>query len=201
MNLSEDGPSLIWGVVCVILLIASLAARRMSFGEAAKMALAWVAIFAALFAVFSFRFEFLAIWDRVKSDFSGTASQSVSGEAIEIQRRDDGHYWLQLEVNGTPVQFLIDSGATTTAINESTAVEASIDVDRTGYPVIISTANGRVTAKRGSIQTLVIGPHRIQEHPVVVSESFGDTNVLGMNFLDTMKSWKVEGNVMTLQPE
>jgi aspartyl protease family protein len=200
MNLGEDGPSLIWGVVCVILLIASLAARRMSFGEAAKMALAWVAIFAALFAVFSFRFEFLAIWDRVKSDFAGTSSQSVSGEAIEIKRRDDGHYWLRLEVNGTPVQFLIDSGATTTAINESTAVEASIDVDRSGYPVIISTANGRVTAKRGSIQTLIIGPHRIQKHPVVVSESFGDTNVLGMNFLDTMKSWKVEGNVMTLQP-
>lgn len=200
MNLNEDGPSLIWGVVCVILLIASLAARRMPFGEMAKMGLAWIAIFAALFAVFSFRFEFLAIWDRVKSDFAGTSSQSVSGEAIEIKRRDDGHYWLRLEVNGTPVQFLIDSGATTTAINESTAVEASIDVDRSGYPVIISTANGRVTAKRGSIQTLVIGPHRIQKHPVVVSESFGDTNVLGMNFLDTMKSWKVEGNVMTLQP-
>ncbi len=200
MNLGEDGPSLIWGVVCVILLIASLAARRMPFSEMAKMGLAWIGIFAALFAVFSFRFEFLAIWDRVRSDFAGTSSQSVSGEAIAIQRRDDGHYWLQLEVNGTPVQFLIDSGATTTAINESTAVEASIDVDRSGYPVIISTANGRVTAKRGSIQTLVIGPHRIQKHPVVVSESFGDTNVLGMNFLDTMKSWKVEGNVMTLQP-
>jgi aspartyl protease family protein len=45
-----------------------------------------------------------------------------------------------------------------------------------------------------------MGSHVIGNHRVVVSENFGDTNVLGMNFLDAMKSWKVEGNVMTLQP-
>ncbi|MFN0044839.1 MAG: TIGR02281 family clan AA aspartic protease [Sphingorhabdus sp.] len=200
MNIYEDGPSLIWGVVCVILLISSLVARRMPLNQVAKMALAWVAIFFALFAIFSFRTEFQTIWERVKSDFAGTSNQSVNAQTIEIKRRDDGHYWLQLEVNGKAVPFLIDSGATTTAINENTAIETSIDVDRSGYPVIISTANGRVTAKRGTIQTILIGPHRIEKHPVVVSESFGDTNVLGMNFLDGMKSWKVEGNVMTLQP-
>lgn len=200
MNIFEDGPSLIWGVVCVILLISSLVARRMPLNQVAKMALAWVAIFSALFAIFSFRTEFQTIWERVKSDFAGTSNQSVNAQTIEITRRDDGHYWLQLEVNGKAVPFLIDSGATTTAINENTAIETSIDVDRSGYPVIISTANGRVTAKRGTIQTILVGPHRIEKHPVVVSESFGDTNVLGMNFLDGMKSWKVEGNVMTLQP-
>jgi predicted aspartyl protease len=69
----EDGPSLIWGVTCAILLIASLAARRLPLGQVAKMSLAWVAIFAALFAVFSFRFEFQAIWQRVKADINGTA--------------------------------------------------------------------------------------------------------------------------------
>lgn len=200
MNIFEDGPSLIWGVVCVILLISSLVARRMPLNQVAKMALAWVAIFSALFAIFSFRTEFQTIWERVKSDFAGTSNQSVNAQTIEIKRRDDGHYWLQLEVNGKAVPFLIDSGATTTAINENTAIETSIDIDRSGYPVIISTANGRVAAKRGTIQTISIGPHRIEKHPVVVSESFGDTNVLGMNFLDGMKSWKVEGNVMTLQP-
>lgn len=200
MNLAEDGPSLIWGIVCVLLLVSALAARRLPFGQVAKMTLAWIAIFAAFFAVFSFRFEFRQIWDRVKSEVAGTANQSVDQQAIIIKRQDDGHYWLQVEVNTTPVRFLIDSGATTTAINENTAIEASVDVDRDGYPVIISTANGRVTAQRGSIKLLAIGPHRIEDHHVVVSDKFDDTNVLGMNFLDSMKSWKVEGNVMTLQP-
>lgn len=197
---AEDGPSLIWGVVCLLLLGSSLAARRLPMGQMAKMALAWVAIFAALFVVFSFRFELAAVWERVKSDFSGTAGQSVSGEAIELKRLDDGHYWLQVEINGNPVKFMIDTGATTTAVNSKTALEAGIEVDNSGFPVLINTANGTVQAQRGKAKSLQIGPLTIEDHNVVVSESFGDTNVLGMNFLESLKSWKVENNVMTLQP-
>ena len=199
MNIMEDGPSLIWGVVCILLLMSSLAARRLPLGYVAKAAFAWIAIFAALFAIFSFRFEFMAVWERVKADISGTAGQSVSGEEITIRRQDDGHYWLQVDVNGKPVRFMIDSGATTTAVNASTARETGIQVDTDGYPVFLNTANGSVAAQRGIIQSLKIGTHEIGQHNVVVSESFGDTNVLGMNFLDSMQSWKVEGNVMTLK--
>ena len=200
MNIMEDGPSLIWGVVCLALLISSLAARRLPLGYLAKAGLAWVAIFAALFAIFSFRYEFISIWDRIKADVSGTAGQSVSGDAIELRRQDDGHYWLQVEVNGNPVRFMIDSGASFTAINATTAAETGVQVDANGYPVILSTANGRVAAKRGLVKSLEIGPHVITDHQVVVSENFGDTNVLGMNFLDNMQSWKVEANMMVLQP-
>jgi aspartyl protease family protein len=199
MNIMEDGPSLIWGVVCILLLLSSLAARRLPLGYLAKAAFAWIAIFAALFAIFSFRFEFKAVWARVKADISGTAGQSVSGEDITIRRQDDGHYWLQLDVNGKPVRFMIDSGATTTAVNADTARETGIQVDSNGYPVFLNTANGSVAAQRGIIQSLKIGTHEIGQHNVVVSESFGDTNVLGMNFLDSMRSWKVEANVMTLK--
>lgn len=199
MNIMEDGPSLIWGVVCIVLLLSSLAARRLPLGYVAKAAFAWIAIFAALFAIFSFRFEFKAVWERVKADISGTAGQSVSGEEITIRRQDDGHYWLQVDVNGKPVRFMIDSGATTTAVNANTARETGIEVDTDGYPVFLNTANGSVAAQRGIIQSLKIGTHEIGQHNVVVSESFGDTNVLGMNFLDSMQSWKVEANVMTLK--
>ena len=199
MNIMEDGPSLIWGVVCILLLLSSLAARRLPLGYVAKAAFAWIAIFAALFAIFSFRFEFKAVWERVKADISGTAGQNVSGGEIAIRRQDDGHYWLQLDVNGKPVRFMIDSGATTTAVNADTARETGIEVDANGYPVFLNTANGSVAAQRGIIQSLKIGTHEIGQHNVVVSESFGDTNVLGMNFLDSMQSWKVEADVMTLK--
>ncbi len=198
MNIMEDGPSLIWGVICILLLVSSLAARRLSLGEVAKAALAWIAIFAALFAIFSFRFEFIGIWERVKADISGTAGQSISGEAIELRRQDDGHYWLLVDINGKAVRFMVDSGATMTAINATTAKEVGVEAN--GYPIILSTANGRVAAKRGNVRSLVVGPHRIENHAVVVSESFGDVNLLGMNFLNSMQSWRVEANVMILQP-
>jgi len=198
MNIMEDGPSLIWGVVCILLLISSLAARRLPLGYVAKAGLAWIAIFATLFAIFSFRFEFIGIWDRMKADISGTAGQNISGEAIELRRQDDGHYWLTVDINSKPVRFMVDSGATTTAINATTAKEAGVEAD--GYPIILSTANGRIAAKRGVVRSLSVGPHSIENHPVVVSERFGDVNVLGMNFLNSMQSWRVEGNMMVLQP-
>lgn len=200
MNVMEDGPSLIWGVVCILLLVSSLGARRLPLGQVAKMALAWIAIFAALFAIFSFRFEFIQIWERVKADVAGVSGQNVTAETIEVRRQDDGHYWLLVDVNDNPVRFMIDSGATTTAVNATTARETGIKTDPNGYPIILSTANGRVTAQRGNISSLKIGSHELQQHQLVVSESFGDVNVLGMNFLGSMKRWKVEGNVMTLEP-
>jgi aspartyl protease family protein len=198
MNIMEDGPSLIWGLVCILLLVSSLAARRLPLSYVAKAGLAWIAIFAALFAIFSFRFEFIGIWERVKADISGTAGQSISGEAIELRRQDDGHYWIMVDINGKPVRFMVDSGATMTAINAITARDAGIEAD--GYPIILSTANGRVAAKRANVQSLVVGPHRIENHPVVVSESFGDINLLGMNFLNSMQSWRVEANIMIIIP-
>ena len=197
---AEDGPSLIWGIVMVILLISSLAARRLPIGQMAKIALAWIAIFTLLFVVFSLRFEFLAVWERIKSEFDGTAAQTVVGQAIQVKRQDDGHYWVQVEINGKDARFLIDSGATTTAVNATTARETGIDVDASGYPVIINTANGKVTAQRGLAESLQLGPLQLNDHKVVVSDSFGETNVLGMNFLDGLQIWKVENNIMTLQP-
>lgn len=197
---AEDGPSLIWGVVMVVLLISSLAARRLAAGQVAKMALAWIAIFAALFVVFSYRFELASVWERVKSEFSGTAGQNYVGEAIAVKRQDNGHYWVQTQINGKNVDFMIDSGATTTAVNSKTAADVGLLVDSGGYPIIIQTANGSVKAFRGVAQSLELGPLKLADHKVVVSENFGDTNVLGMNFLDSLKSWKVENNVMTLQP-
>ena len=198
MNVMEDGPSLIWGVVCILLLVSSLAARRLPLGYVAKAGLAWIAIFATLFAIFSFRFEFIGIWERVKADISGTAGQNISSEAIELRRQDDGHYWLMVDINGKPLRFMLDSGATMTAINATTASEVGVEAD--GYPIILSTANGRITAKRGVVRSLSVGPHSIENHQVVVSERFGDVNVLGMNFLNSMQSWRVEANMMVLQP-
>ncbi len=199
MNM-EDGPSLIWGVVMAMLLISSLAARRLPIGQVAKMALAWIAIFAGLFVIFSFRPEIMMVWNRVKADIAGTANQSVSGETVILTRRDDGHFWARVQINDRDIDFMVDSGATTTAVSAEVAKETGIKVDRTGFPVIISTANGQIAAKRAVAQTVELGPIKISDHPMTVSESLGDVNLLGMNFLDSLSSWKVEGNKMTLQP-
>lgn len=200
MNIGEDGPSMIWGIVMVMLLIASLAARRLPLGQVAKMALVWVAIFAGLFVIFSFRPEITTVWNRVKADFAGTANQSVSSETVILTRRDDGHFWARVKINGSDVDFMVDSGATMTAVSSDVAIEAGIEIDDSGYPVVISTANGRIMAKRGSAASVELGPIKLTDHAMTVSDNLGETNLLGMNFLDSLSGWTVEKDVMTLRP-
>jgi aspartyl protease family protein len=196
----DNGPSLIWGIAGIIMVVSSLTARRLPLSQMLKMALAWIAIFAGLFVAFSFRPEITAVWSRLKADLNGTANQSVSADTIKLTRRDDGHFWLKVDVNGRPTEFMIDSGATITSMNTASAREANVDVDMGGFPVILDTANGQVSAKRGFINVLSVDAFMMNEHHVVVANNFGDTNVLGMNFLDSLRSWKVEESAMTLQP-
>ena len=64
----------------------------------------------------------------------------------------------------------------------------------------MTTANGRVEARRSNVATLAIGPIRASDLPVVVSPAFGDVNVIGMNMLSRLKSWGVQDGEMVLTP-
>jgi aspartyl protease family protein len=64
----------------------------------------------------------------------------------------------------------------------------------------LSTANGSVEAQRGKIQSLQVGPLVAHDLPIVVAEEFGDSNVIGMNFLSKLGSWRVAGGEMVLEP-
>lgn len=198
MNM-EDGTSLLWGVGALILTGSSLLARRLPLGQTLKMIFAWVSIFAVLFAIFSYRYEFSVVWQRIKSDLSGMANQKTVGKTIQIMRGDNGHFSVTALVNGRKVNFMIDSGATITSINSDTAKAANINISANSFPVMIETANGKIMGSRAIASSLDIGGIQLNDHTVFVLDNFGETNVLGMNFLDSLKSWKVEGVIMTLE--
>lgn len=65
----------------------------------------------------------------------------------------------------------------------------------------IETANGRVVARRATIKTMELGGITAADLPVVVADEFGDTNLLGMNFLARLGSWRVEGRTLILEPK
>ncbi len=64
----------------------------------------------------------------------------------------------------------------------------------------MTTANGKVEARRSSIASLVVGPIVTTDLPVVVSSTFGEVNVIGMNMLSRLKSWGVQNGEMVLTP-
>ena len=95
---------------------------------------------------------------------------------------------------------MVDSGATTTAINANTARQIGLKSDSSKLPIELETANGRIRVASATVPSIVVGEYQVDDHDVVISDKFGDTNVVGMNFLDSFGSWSVTGDVMQLKP-
>ncbi|MFK7843360.1 MAG: TIGR02281 family clan AA aspartic protease [Sphingorhabdus sp.] len=196
----DQNINLVFAIGALVLVASALFSRRIGFGEIVRTILAWVAIFTIFIVGFSYRTEVIAVWNKVSGEVTGANEQQVVGNLLRVQQSRDGHFWVDAKVNKVPVRFLIDSGATTTAMTMKTAQSAGIDISDSPFPIVLTTANGSVEAQRGTIQLLRVGPMMIRDLPVVVAEEFGDSNVIGMNFLSKLKSWRVERTEMVLEP-
>ena len=195
----DNGISFVWGIGALVLVVSSLVAQKLPLGKALKMALTWVAIFGAMFVLFLFKDEGREVWRRATAEISGDAGQ-VDGTTMRLRREEDGHYWVRAAVNGAPVRFMIDSGATTTTLSQEAARSAGV-VPSAGFPVLVETANGTVELQRARIATLGVGTIVQKDAAVLIgSEGLGDTNLLGMSFLSSLKSWRVEGATLILEP-
>lgn len=195
--MDDQLPSALMLLLLLVLVATSLVGRGLSAGKAARMGFAWVGIFAAAFALFAFRGEFGALGTRLKSEALGEAAPVVSGSAVRLTKRDDGHFWVDGKINGREARFLVDSGATTTTISASLAESAGLEPGMRGN--VVSTANGTVFMPRVTASLIEIGPIRRSDKSVNINPSDG-VNVLGMDFLSSLSSWGVQGNELVLQP-
>jgi aspartyl protease family protein len=177
----------------LLLPVSALIARRPPLGQTLRSIVAWVAIFGIGLAAVQYR-------DRLPDMGRLLDDQEVVGRETRIRMSPDGHFWARVTVNGVDRRMLIDSGATLTAISEETAREAGIDTERGGFPVVLRTANGSVAAQRGTADQVQVGSVRTEKLRVVVSSAFGDVDVIGMNFLSRLASWRVEGRTLILTP-
>jgi aspartyl protease family protein len=198
--MSEDQSlNIVYLALCLVLVVSALSVRRMSLGLVLRSLLGWAAIGGIIYIAVLYRAELSAMLADV-GERIGLDEQRVEGETVRIQMSPDGHFWARVELNGVRRRVLIDSGATLTAVSEATAAEAGIEPDDSGFPVLIETANGTVTARRGNVDRLTLGPLETSDLPVVVATNFGEFDVLGMNFLSRLGSWRVEGRTLVLEP-
>ena len=130
----------------------------------------------------------------------GLDDQQVIGKEVRVKMASDGHFWVRATINGVPRRMLIDSGATVTAISEDTAEQANVESGTGLTPVVLRTATGAAPAETGSIEELRIGNIVARNLKVVTSPGLGNLDVIGMNFLSQLKSWRVEGQTLVLTP-
>lgn len=198
MNDGDQAIHFIYLMGCLVLVASAFMVRRIPIAQGLKMFVGWVLIFGAAFVIFTLKDEFLALGDRLMVEVRGGTVQEVSGGEIRIRQASDGHFWVDAELNGQPARFLVDSGATTTSISRTTATRAAIEASA-GPGAIVQTANGLVTVQRGRAALLKVGGIERQDVAVHISDGFGETNVIGMNFLSSLRSWSVEGRTLILR--
>lgn len=183
----------VYYVMAIVLVLSSVIAMKLPLGKALKMVLAWVLIFGAVFVLFAFRSDFSAIGDRLKAEAFG--STIVENGEVRIPISDDGHFWADAKLNGQSARFLVDSGASTTTISRALAEEAR--VPDSGQHIVLDTANGPAPATEAYADRLDIQSISRTNFPIDINDR-DQTNVLGMNFLSSLKGWRVEGNYLVL---
>ncbi len=131
---------------------------------------------------------------------AGLPEQVVSGGETRVPIAPDGHYWLRAEVNGHEAAFMVDTGATLTAISAETAERAGLEPRVGGMPLRMQTANGVVAAELTTVDSLRVGNITAEGLDAVISPNFGNTNVIGMNLLSRLASIRIESNELILVP-
>lgn len=198
MNDGDHALSFVYLIGILVLVVSALMVRRIPIGQGLKMFAGWVLIFLAAFVAFALKDDFMALGKRVAAESRGEGQMVAAGRELRIRKSLDGHFWVNAELNGRKVRFLVDSGATVTSISTDTAARA--DIVASGLPAVVQTANGIVQVGRARAERLKVGSIERRDMAVHVSEAFGPMNVLGMNFLSSLSAWGVEGQWLVLKP-
>ena len=181
-----------------IALIVMLLQRIPVIGRIVRFAIS-LALFAFLIFIVLRQAPYQPELSRLTSSL-GLDDQKVAGKELRVKMASDGHFWVKASINGVDRRMLIDSGATVTAISEETARAAGVDTGAGLTPVMLRTANGVARAETGSMDELRIGNIVARNLRTVTAPGLGSLDVLGMNFLTKLDSWRVEGRTLILVP-
>ncbi|MBF0370352.1 MAG: TIGR02281 family clan AA aspartic protease [Magnetococcales bacterium] len=159
----------------------------------------WVAVIAVLILGYGYRGELRQVKDR----FVGTLVPQVGwqGEAntMHFTKSDNRHFHIEARVNGLPVRFLVDTGASDIVLTPSTAQALGFDLDRLHFNRIYQTANGRGSGASVRLGEMRIGDLTLTNLPATVNGTPMTNSLLGMRFFDRLKGYRVAGNVLTIE--
>jgi aspartyl protease family protein len=152
-----------------------LMSNKKQLGKTAQQAAIWALIFLGAIAV-------AGLWGDVRRAAQPQAAL-ITGDGIEVPVADDGHFYLNAEVNGSNVLFVVDTGASDIVLSERDARRAGFDPDTLNYFGTAMTANGQVATAPVRLETLKLGERIDEQVPAVVNSGELDTSLLGMSYL------------------
>jgi aspartyl protease family protein len=168
-----------------------LLANRHQMGRIAQQGAIWALIFVGVAAS-------AALWDDIRGATDTRQSVFQDGERIVARRAPDGHYHLTLGINGAPVRFLVDTGASDMVLTLRDAARAGLDEADLRFVGRAVTANGMVETAPVTLDRVELGGIVDRNIPAQVSSGEMPGSLLGMRYLSRFAEVTLSGDTMTL---
>jgi aspartyl protease family protein len=203
---TQDRASLIyyvlWGLVLGSAIIGFRGLRRRgglaSLGFAAKSILAWAVLAIVLVLGYSYRADLGAMKNRILGELAPASPIATGARRIAVRAGPYGHFYIDAEVNGQPVRFLVDTGASDIVLSPADARRVGLDPGSLSYTRAYGTANGMVRGAPVVLRSLAVGPLRIADMPASVNGAPMNGSLLGQTFLKRLRGYSVREGVLTL---
>jgi aspartyl protease family protein len=181
-----------------------LAMFRLKPGKTILQMGIWIAIILLLVLGYSFQPEFSSMITGVKARLTGALvpgqAQPQPDGSLVFARANDGHFHVEALVDGTRIDFLVDTGASGILLSPADAQRLGFDPKQLDYDVGTSTANGDGRAAKVTLGVIEIGQIRRSDMPALVNQAEMGGSLLGMKFLDRLHGFTVEGDKLVLHP-
>ena len=178
-------------IVAVIGYVFFSTSGKQPAGRTVQQALVWVTVFVGVIAGYG-------LWQDVSRALLPRQSVFDQGASVAIPRARDGHYYLTLQINGAPVSFVVDTGASDIVLSARDAARAGLRAQDLVFNGRASTANGVVQTARVVLDSVTLGDVTERGVPAIVNGGALDTSLLGMSYLERWRSVAIVGDRMVL---
>ncbi len=199
---SSETQNLVY-LLLLLTLVASgiLRSRDFTFGKILQYLTIWSVV--ALFGVFlyTYRFELSDFKSRILGELQPTKARVNSNKQIVINIAQDGHFYVDVKINSTPVKFMIDTGASAITLSKEDALRVGIDLQNLTFNQSYQTANGISYGAATKLSVLEIGNVRFININASVNNAAMGVSLLGMNFLRQFQKYEFYRDrlVLTIQ--
>lgn len=126
------------------------------------------------------------------------AATPTLGGTVALARNDDGHFYTDAQVNGTSINFVVDTGASVVSLTRADAERAGITVDPAQFQVVAQGASGPVMGASVVLNEVSLNGHRVSGLPALVLAD-SPVSLLGQNYLKQFASVAIENDQMMLR--
>ena len=178
---------------------ASLFSRRLKLGQAAQYLAIWGVIAGVLGLGFVYRQEAQDAFYRVRSALIPAYATQTGADTVVLTEMQDGDYQVMGQVNGQPITFVVDTGASDVVLSPADARRLGIDPASLKFSHSYETANGAGLGADWRVDSLAIGPIHVADMRVSINQTAMSRSLLGMAFLHRLRSFEFKGGQLVLR--